>query len=239
MVLSGSSLLQFPSYWNHKIYCDLHGLDYAFNLSPERIDQSLFLHKIRTIERHLHLADWLFWLDDDAFFMQTAADLRDKLNPHIKSDVFLVICRSPVNEGRWTSISSGQFFIRNSNISRRFIEAVQNTRLDEVERWWDEAKYGLFTRGDQDLMWYNIVTNPLFKRGTVIVDYPEFNARPFHIENSPDEFFLVHFTHRSDMTKREQIAQFATRFDLASCLVDKSLVAPYSLYETHLIQMVG
>ncbi|TRM52414.1 hypothetical protein YH64_014225 [Achromobacter sp. LC458] len=103
------------------------------------------------------------------------------------SEYDMVICKSPVNEGGWTFISSGQFFLKSSKRAAAFLKAVRGTDLDAVKQWWNPEKFGMFTSGDQDAMVYVLATDRRFKEGNFFVRLPfeEFNAREFHYQRLP------------------------------------------------------
>jgi len=148
------------------------------------------MNKVRYLGAYMNLFDYLFWIDDDAFFLGLDSPL-DFLMPEPGS--FLSICASPVVEGLHTVVSSGQFMLRCDERGKGFLEAVENTDLDAVRAWWTDD-LGYFTDGDQDAMVYLLKTDARFA---------VFDRHPFHAFNSRaeqvlagDDVFLVHFTGR-------------------------------------------
>ena len=112
MIVSGSSRVRTAAPLNHALYAGSIGVPYFFDVAPTRVDR-IYFHKLEVIRAYLPLAEWLFWIDDDAFFTDFRVDLRQFLAD--VGDKELVFCKSPVNpRGGWTWMSSGQFFIRNS-----------------------------------------------------------------------------------------------------------------------------
>lgn len=205
---------------NHQYYADRQGLCYIYDAAPT--EHGGYAYKLDKINKFLshNLFEWLFWIDDDGFFMQPDKSLVDFLDENPGPD--LIFCKSPVNtfEGReiQTYISSGNFFIRNTQRSRDFIDAVRQTSLEEVKTWWNEDELGFYSNGDQDAMIYLLKTDERFNGGDFYarLPYTAFNARPFHFADRPDEQFLVHFTGEN---KAEQIKAFAERFQLSKALI--------------------
>ena len=205
---------------NHQYYADKHGFCYINDIAPtEHGGYSYKLDKIMKFLRH-DLFTWLFWIDDDGFFMQHNKPLTDFLDENPGPD--LIFCESPVNtfEGReiQTYISSGNFFIRNTPRSRNFIDTVRQVSLEEVKAWWNEDELGFYSSGDQDAMIYLLKTDERFSSNDFYtrLPYTAFNSRPFHFADQPDEQFLVHFTGEK---KADQIRAFAERFQLSEALI--------------------
>lgn len=239
LVLSGSTLPRLPTILNHRIYADRHGYRYRFDVSPHRDVKNLFFHKLEIIADALLDCDWLFWLDDDAAFMQLDRSLED-LVPEMRSDPWpwAIFCKSPINNGLWTLLSSGNFLIRNCPEAHAMLAQWMATDLKMVEAWWEPERHGLFTNGDQDAIVYHHMTNAERATGCLILEYERFNTRPFHFE-AVDQHFLIHFTHRSDRSKGEQMTDFAQRFGLTSWLVPQDQIEPYQAYLPHLRTLLG
>ena len=75
----------------------------------------------------------------------------------------------PINlTGGWTFLSSGNFF-KNNQESKIFSKVLERN-LEEVKKWWSKDKYGIFTKGDQDRIVYELVNNEDTMSKTSIVD---------------------------------------------------------------------
>lgn len=136
MILSGTTLMRYPTMLNHRIYADRHGYRYRFDPVPYRNVWNLYFHKIAAIRDALQDCEWLFWLDDDAAFMQMDTPLED-LVPEMTQEEgpWAIFCKSPINRGAWTYLSSGNFLIRNCSESHALLEACMATDLNEVRAW--------------------------------------------------------------------------------------------------------
>lgn len=198
---------------NHELYARDHDYTYIFDIAPTA--NKRFLAKVEKVGKFLPLFDWVFWLDDDAFIMKRDVRLETFIDQ--SPEATLIVCESPINEGKWTWLSSGNFLLRNTPDAAQLLADVIATDLDVVEAWWDPVVYGYFTRGDQDAFVYQLNTNPRYGDGFVArLPFDAFNARPFHFTDEPDEHFLVHFTGGE---KGRQARLFGDRFGLTEALV--------------------
>lgn len=82
-----------------------------------------------------------------------------------------IFCSSPVNPQGGTFISSGNFFVRNSESGKELIRLAKETNLDEVKAWWGEKSLGMFTYGDQDATVYQIKTNKNFEKSVKVLEH--------------------------------------------------------------------
>ena len=212
-IVSYSDKLRTLAHANHELYARAHGYTYIFDIAPT--ENWKYFAKLEKIAKFLPLFDWLFWIDDDAFFMQRHVPLTRFLEAVPEATV--VFCESPVNEDKWTWLSSGNFFIRNTPLAAQFLQDVIATDREAVERWWDSSVYGHYTKGDQDAIVYQLVTNPLYSQPGFLVRLPfeAFNSRPTHFTESAKDQFLVHVTGGD---KRGQAQRFGERFNLPESL---------------------
>src|SRR5262245_41615734 len=58
----------FEAFVNHRAYCSRHGYTYIFANWPTG-ERNRYLNKIRYIQAYHSLFDYIFWIDDDAFFL--------------------------------------------------------------------------------------------------------------------------------------------------------------------------
>ncbi|RGE23167.1 hypothetical protein [Leucobacter sp. wl10] len=214
-IVSYCDHLRTYAHVNHEAYARRHGYTYIFDIAPVQT----FKHntKLEKIQKLLPLFDWLFWIDDDAFFTRPEMPLTEFLDVSRKTD--FVFCESPVNDGKKTWLSSGNFFVRNTQLARQLLDDVAKDYRDErIRDWWDENDYGYYTHGDQDAFVFHFNTQPRYQRRDFVrrLSYEAFNTRPFHFEDSLDEHFLVHFTGDH---KGRQAAEFAQRFDVSEALI--------------------
>jgi hypothetical protein len=230
--VSGSSRVRTAAALNHRIYADRLGVPYFFEMAPSRVAR-IYFHKLQVVEDFLGVGEWLFWIDDDAFFTDMEVDLRSFLAE--AGDTDLVFCQSPINpKGGWTWMSSGQFFIRSSEPIRELIEAVRSTDLAEVRAWWQPDVHGLFTNGDQDAFVYQLLrADSPWRDRWVRLPWQAFNSRPYHYEARLDEHFLCHFAVPGGRPKVEVIAEFAERMGSTPALCAPELAEPYGVFLDH------
>lgn len=201
---------------NHQYYADKNNYTYIYDIAPTT--NGVFKNKVEKILKYLDLFDYIFWIDDDAFFTQYKARL-EPLIDLAKPGTPLVFCSSPVNpDGGWTYLSSGNFFIKNSPETVEWLRTVLKTDLKSVEKKWDTERNGLFTKGDQDIMTHLLQNDKRFNNESfhTVLDYTHFNTRPYHVKKKPSEFFLVHFT---GTEKYQQSLDFAKKYKLSDALI--------------------
>ena len=155
------------------------------------------MNKIRYIRTYATTYDYIFWIDDDAFFLDLDQDLTDFLP---SKNSFLSICKSPDFKNIYTYLSSGQFFIKCDEVGSSFLESIEAVDLNRVKRWWKE-ELGFFTNGDQDAIVYLLKTESQFKNFD-LHHYKNFNSR---IQNliSGDKVFILHLTGRPNKKKAD------------------------------------
>ena len=214
---------RFNSQINHKAYADYHGYYYIFNSSPER-DSRNYFRKIETIKRYIDLFDWIFWIDDDAYFTNFEISLENFILNAETSD--LIICKSPSTKKLFTKFSSGQFLLRNSMRSHLFLNAVMEVDLEKVRAFWRED-LGYFSDGDQDAMVYLSEMDSRFGGDYFqTLDHYAFNNRDFEYQARLEEHFLVHFTGTSKIASK---AGFCNRLGVNSYLVPDVLLKDFRI----------
>jgi galactosyl transferase GMA12/MNN10 family len=182
---------RFNSQVNHRLYAHRHGYRYVFDPTP-RFDPRTYMRKLEAVQEYLELFDWLFWIDDDAYFTNFSIPLESFIE--LAPDADFIVCKSPSTKALSTRISSGQFLLRNTARSHRFVAAALATDLTQVQAWWG-SHLGLFTKGDQDALVYLMETDPMFAAPFCsILDHQHFNNRDFEYESRLEEHFLLHFT---------------------------------------------
>ena len=229
VIVSGSSRVRTAASLNHRVYAEHVGLRYVFDSTPSTVER-IYLHKIDLLRRLLPLGEWLFWIDDDAFFTDLSVDLRRFLDG--VGDHELVFCASPVNpRGGWTWMSAGQFFIRNTPRMAAFLDAVLETNLADVKAWWRPDELGLFTNGDQDAMVYALLgPDERFRDTWIRQPWEAFNSRPYHYASRLDEHFICHFAVPGGQPKADVVAEFAARMHTTPALVDAEALVPYRVF---------
>lgn len=218
---------RFNSHVNHAAYCRAHGYYYIDASGPGQ-DPRRYFRKLEMIERYLDLFDWVFWIDDDAYFTDFAKPLHRFLE--LVDGEQMLVCRSPSTKTLFTKISSGQFFLQNSPESKEFLRQARRVNLDFVRdaAWHDGL--GFFSRGDQDAFVYLFETHPYFRRGFVkIVEHDHFNNRDFEYREEPSEHFLVHFTGKDKIQSKRA---FCARLSLNEYIVPEDVLAAFRVSDT-------
>lgn len=213
LVLSSHTRPEMSAPINHRLYCDRWGFDYLFDASPFAL-KSPFDQKTLSVLTNLKRskADWIFWIDDDAYFMDFEKDLCDFIDG--ADDVDFIFCRSPVNpKGQWSIINAGIYFIRNSENAIHMLEAIYAAPDDLVRDHWDADRHGMYTidGSDQEKFIYIFETMNLMDR-VQILPHVAFNARHYDFERQFDEHFICHLASHSD--KSVPLNDMMTRFAL-------------------------
>ena len=220
-ILSGCDHLRFNSFVNHRLFAELNGIDYIFDLTLTPKGEAGYLNKLRAVRNRLQRYEAVFWLDDDAYFTDFGWRLRPYFAAHPRP---LVICKSPVNEGAWTWISSGQFLLRRCDTAFELLDRALAADLARVRAWWDEAEFGLYTGGDQDALVHILATEGRFRNACERLDHTAFNARPFHYATNLTEHRLVHFA-SGHIDKRRSMSEFSARMNANAFLVPEDLLS--------------
>tara|TARA_Y100001970_G_C14236481_1_gene862128 strand:- start:674 stop:1393 length:720 start_codon:yes stop_codon:yes gene_type:complete len=109
--------ISFP---NKLKYCNIHGYD--FITRDRLLDQRpAGWSKIVLILEYLNKYDYIFWSDTDSLVV----DPERKLEDLIDKSKDIIFCMTGVKGSYWT-LSSGQFFVKNTDWSRKFLETVYN-----------------------------------------------------------------------------------------------------------------
>lgn len=216
---------RFESYVNHRAYADRHGYRYIHCNWPTK-SNSRYYNKIYYLLEYVDLFDYIFWIDDDAFFFDFTKDLGNFLP---SSGKILSFCKSPDFKTLKTFLSSGQFFVKGSDIGKNFLKDILTTDLDKVKTWWT-PDLGFFTNGDQDAIIYLLHTNEKYAGIADLYNYRSFNSRPENILENIDAHnpFIVHFTGTAK-AKWSNYMRIQREFDLSPALVEEPDLSDYNL----------
>lgn len=217
---------RFNSHVNHQAYCHTHGY-YYIDASAPGVDRRRFFRKIEVVQQYLDLFDWLFWIDDDAYFTDFSKPLHSFLD--LVNNEHMLICKSPSTKKIFTKFTSCAFFLKNSPEAHAFLKLSMQVDLHYLKtQFWTE-QLGYFSNGDQDAFVYLTEVHPLFKDGFVkIVDHNQFNNRDFEFEKRLDEHFLVHFT---SGTKIQAKHNFVARLGINKYIVPDQIAAQMFICE--------
>jgi len=223
-IVSGGIPHRLQSDLNHRLYAAHHSHNYIHDTGPYHALQNIYFFKLHSVEKVLPDYDWVFWIDDDAFFTDFEEDIAGFIQG-IDPETFLVICKSPVNPQGWsTFLNSGVFFLKNCADSFAFLNAAKAAPLEQVKAWWDEARLGPYTGTDQDAVTYVLHESHSLQK-VRLLHYDAFNNRPYHYQGRADEHLVVHFPGVPD--KHAAIRDFSRKYDLQDeTLVPDSLSVP-------------
>ncbi|WP_341199543.1 hypothetical protein [Croceibacter atlanticus] len=214
----------FDSVVNHRIYADRYDLTYIHCNWPTK-HKNLYFNKLQYLLEYIDIFDAIFWIDDDAFFIDFNIDIRELLP---KNEHLISICKSPDFKSLKTPFSSGQFMMVCNEDSKEFLKKALETDLSQVKKWWI-PEFGFFSNGDQDALYYVSETHEKFKNCFEYHDYKSFNSRFENLEkadvHSP---FILHFTGKPEIKKENyKISQKLLNRD--SSLAPPTLLNNYNI----------
>ena len=203
---------EFSAYENHKVYSSQHGY-YYINCNWPTIASNPYYNKLYYSLHYLDLFDFIFWIDDDAFFW----DLNRSLDQFIpKGEKILSICKSPDNKNIKTLFNSGIFMLKCNYVGKLFIQAALETDLEIVKKWW-VPEFGYFTGGDQDAFVFQYKTNQDYSDKFEIYHHSAFNSRYYELENFSN-VFIIHLT-GTRIAKLETLLFIIKKFSLTENLI--------------------
>lgn len=217
---------QFASHINHRVYADKHGYTYIHCNWPTRACNPYF-NKLLYIKEYLDYFDYIFWIDDDAFFWDMTKKLEDFL-PH--GEEFFTACKSPDYKELKTYLSSGQFFLKNSADGKKFLNDVLITDMNKVKQWWT-PELGYYSNGDQDSIVYNLILNSQPHKYKLF-DYKSFNSRIENLQGTDTHpVFILHFTGKY-FIKIKNYNWAQKKFSLGPELVKSDSLKEYFIFES-------
>ncbi len=221
LILSSHSRPKLSAPLNHKIYAERHGYSYVFDCTPYPV-VSPFDQKILSIVAAMkgRREEWIFWIDDDAYFMKLDQPLTEVIDRH--SDANFIFCSSPINKsGQRTYINAGIFFVRNTaENAATLLRAIGHSGA-MVADWWDEDRFGLYTRAnsDQEKLVYEFETTGRFGADVIVLEHTAFNSREYNFTASSDQHFICHLA--AAEPKYVQMKKMQDRFGLDQFLLPK------------------
>jgi hypothetical protein len=175
------------------------------------------MNKERYIQAYLQFFEYIFWIDDDAFFV----DFERKVEPILpQGGSFLSACASPDNKTVKTVLNAGVLSLRRCDTSHSFLAKVLSAPFEEARRWWpDEA--GLSTGGDQDLVVYLLLNDVEFKDRYELHHYSLFNSRLRDLLDGTHDVFVLH--HAGSDDKLGDTATAAAHLGRSTTLIPEEL----------------
>lgn len=233
-VVSGADRVRFRSHANHRVFADLQGFDYRFDLGVNRGGlRSAFDIKVRALQRMLPLYEWVLWVDDDVWFTdlrrQTMKQLLEEADSR-GSDI--VIAKGAIEPRGFSSyLNSGVILLRRSEAACALLEGVLATPITEVAEWWDEERFGIFTNGDQDQI-VKVLMDEDLSSVTWLTEPERLNSRSHLYPKGPHDALACHFCGHYD--RELSIGQFARRFALSPDLLPIDIAEQFGLPTTRM-----
>lgn len=217
---------KFASSINHKAYADRFDYTYIHCNWPTHF-KNPYLNKPAYILNYMDLFDYIVWIDDDAFFIDFQKDIMD-YKP--TGDKILSICKSPDYKQLKTYLSSGQFILKCNDLSRLLLNKLINLPQKTVKEWWSE-NLGFYTNGDQDLLIYLLLNDPLFKDCFDLHNYKKFNSRIDNLTGTDSHKpLIIHFTGIPEVKERDY-KKVQQKLNLQPSLVPNDIIHRYRIPE--------
>jgi len=153
LILSG----HYPaSHWqsqtNHKIFADLLGFDYR-HASHCTFAKDPYIHKINWIAEYIREYDYVFWIDDDSYFLDFTSDVAETL---MKCNTGFFLGGRDEEPGVPPPPINACFFgLRKGEQSAKILAHAASLSDSDVLDAWDETD-GHAYGGDQDRLWLAI-----------------------------------------------------------------------------------
>lgn len=229
VIVSGGDEVRYRSYVNQSIYARERGFTYHLGIGLAQGVSSPYYYKFATILEVLPHFEWAVWLDDDVYITDMAGSRLESLIAQAEDRNAYVVAAEGVLEpdGCWSHINSGVLVLRNDPRTFELLADSQAIDLDALREVWDDNRDGLFTRGDQDTIWWALNAKPHLRDGLIIVGHRELNSRPHHYDGNLDYAFAAHFCGSGDKPMR--IGRFAKQFGLGQELVPEPLLDKWSV----------
>lgn len=226
---SGGDEIRTRAYVNHRIHAAEAGFDYRLEIGLCEGAQTPYHYKFAVLEHVVPRYAWTVWLDDDVYFTDwEPGSLLRLIRAAEDAGQWCVVAEGPVEpQGVWSAINTGVMALRNDVRTMTMLDRARNADLGDLARVWRADEWGLFTHGDQDAIWWAIVSDEKLRDGTRVVEHQKLNSRPHLIEQRPEEVLAVHFCGPGD--KRARVARFGREFGMGQELVPTRLLDKYGV----------
>jgi len=191
IIISGADSHRFDAHLNHERYAKSQGIDYKFYKS-ENLPNPYFTKCYAIIDSFEQGYDYVLWIDDDAFFLNSNWNCR-KIFDQYSEDV--VVARGRNKKNGTTFFNNGIMFIRNTENMKDLFSSIPETPWKHLIKNW-KPEWGPLTGNDQPRMIY--LTQTRYPNAVKVLDYPAFNAHEIEFHKSKNFLKtnppLVHIT---------------------------------------------
>jgi mannosyltransferase OCH1-like enzyme len=191
-ILSGRDLLPRISRENHQNYCNKFNYEYIFETKSENKLLFKWSQKVYWIINNLKDCDYLFYLDDDTFFIRDTS-LEDFIIESDYKDIIISKDWDNVNNKIFESPCSGVILFKNSDFCKDFLKEWLNPNYDEIysnykKEWLNIKEKGWLGdfNNDQDIFVY--LSFKYFDH-VKLWNHEKIGVFPHNIK---DDTFLVH-----------------------------------------------
>ena len=230
LILSGHyPISNWQAQTNHHLTATQAGIDYR-HMSHCTYATSPYMHKIAWVKEVLGMYEFVFWIDDDSYFMGAEREDFELLSADKLG--FFLSGRQANQEGSRPPINSCFFGLRNSPESFELLNAVESLSAEEVEKLWDSQdgkQYG----GDQDRLWLVLKRqfgSELESGRYSLVKGVEFNGRFNDYSALPNADWpkILHLTGRNDL-KWQKLRKLESNENYDYGLIPRSEASRYPI----------
>jgi hypothetical protein len=120
----------------HLLYCNKFGIDYKYYNVPLLENVPAAWNKIIYILKDLHNYDYLIWIDADAFFTETAKDIKNLINIYDNSHKH-IYASFDIN-----GFNAGVMIFKNSLYSYSILgNVLSSIKENRNHGWWDNVRF--------------------------------------------------------------------------------------------------
>lgn len=127
----------------NEYYCSLHGYTYIqYNQSLDNSRPTAW-SKIKAIQNHINIFDWICWIDADAIFFNHDMKIEDKIDQNYNLIISKATDQEWVdqhyqNQQNFLNINTGSFLIRGKNNWSNFLlEHIYSQTNRISHQWWE------------------------------------------------------------------------------------------------------
>lgn len=169
-------------------YCRAHGYSFEVIASCEDDNRSSIWGKVSGVRTLLATADFVLFLDADAYFFNQEKSIESLISEHMLDASFVIGTDRRDQEFAWSDFNAntGVFIVKNDNLGQRILDSWWSAPMHFDRRWlWKwPVEQGAF----------NYIVRQLF-------DQRNINVIPYHYINGRDGSFIRHLVGMSNVER--------------------------------------
>ncbi len=186
---------------NKEEYCKKHGYDFVCGTEHLDPTRSIAWSKIKLVEKCLQNKSykWVFWTDADSLIMNHGIKLEDLI---IDGRDF-ILSTVHMKQSKKHILNTGEFLIRNSNWSKKFLKTIYNRDSPLDHPWWEQKAIIDEYTENKDVQKHFYVYPPRILNSTVLnINYEK---NPLNVYKEGD--FIIHFYQPADKSRLKSLIE--------------------------------